>query len=122
MRSKILLGAAAALVCFAAAAEATVLRVVVVETTDAAAYVKELQRGQAMMKQAGLTGQIRAWRARFAGAEAGAVVVSVEYADMATYAAEDKKMAADPEISAWLKGLDKVRKIVSDSMYDELKP
>ena len=30
-------------------------------------------------------------------------------------------MQADPEISTWLKGLDKLRKIVSDSLYEELK-
>ena len=124
MRFKVLLCAAGALLLsFAAAtAEATVLRVVVVQTADAAAYVKEIERGQALMKKAGFTEQIRVWRARFAGQEAGAVVVSVEYADMTTFAAEDKKMQTDPEISAWLKGLDKIRKIVSDSLYDELKP
>ncbi len=122
MRSRAMLCAAvAALVCFAFAAEATVLRVVVVQTSDAAAYAKEIERGQAMMKKAGFTGQIRVWRARFAGQDAGSVVVSVEYADMATYAAEDKKMQTDPELAAWLKGLDKLRKIVSDSLYDELK-
>jgi hypothetical protein len=31
-------------------------------------------------------------------------------------------MQTDPELSAWLKGLDEIRKIVSDSLYDELKP
>lgn len=122
MRSKILLAAAAAIVSLAVSAEATVLRVVMVQTSDPAAYVKELERGKELMKKAGMTGQIRVWRARFAGGDAGAIAVGIEYADMATFAAEDKKMQTDPEVSAWLKGLDKLRKIVSDSLYDELKP
>ncbi|HJS58091.1 MAG TPA: hypothetical protein VKA01_08315, partial [Vicinamibacteria bacterium] len=120
MRSRVLLLTAASLLVSLAAvtAEATVLRVVVVETSDAAAYVKELERGKALMKKAGMTGQIRVWRARFAGQDAGAIAVGVEYSDLATFAAEDKKMQTDPELSAWLKGLDKLRKIVSDSVYD----
>ncbi len=123
MRSKLMLfAAAAALVSFAVTAEATVLRVVVVQTGDVAAYVKEIERGKELMKKAGMTGQIRVWRARFAGDETGAIAVGIEYADLATFAADDKKMQTDPDVAAWLKGLDKLRKVVSDSIYDELKP
>ena len=55
MRSRVLLLTAASLLVSLAAvtAEATVLRVVVVETSDAAAYVKELERGKALMKKPG---------------------------------------------------------------------
>ncbi|MGH7339816.1 MAG: hypothetical protein ACREKH_04930, partial [Candidatus Rokuibacteriota bacterium] len=103
-------------------AEATVLRIVVVQSDNPAAYAKELERGQAILKRLGSAAVIRVWRARFAGQEAGAVVATAEYADLATMARDEAKAAADPEWQTWLKGLDKVRKIVSDSLYDEIKP
>jgi hypothetical protein len=117
-----MLAAAAAVVSFAVSAEAATLRVVIVQASDPAAYVKELERGKELMKKAGLTGQLRVWRARFAGQDAGAIAVAIEYADLATFAAEDKKFQTDPELKAWIGGLDKVRKIVSDSLYEEMKP
>lgn len=107
---------------FASAAHATVLRVVTIQTDNTEAYVKEIGNGQALLKKLGSTAILRVWRARFAGPDAGTVVVSIEYADLVTFAAEDKKVSADPDYQAWLKGLAKIRKIVSDSLYDELKP
>jgi hypothetical protein len=71
-------------------AEATVLRVVIVETSDA-------------------------------GQEAGSIAVAIEYADWAAFAASDAKSAADAELQALIKGLGSIRKIVSDSTYEELK-
>jgi hypothetical protein len=124
MKSKLLLIAA---VVFASSllvstARATVLRVLIVQTEDAAAYVKQIEQGQALLKKMGSPSILRVWRARFAGDSAGAVVVSIEYPDMVTFANEDKKVAADPEYQAWLKGLNKIRKVVSDSLYEELTP
>ena len=103
-------------------AEATVLRVVVVETGDADAYVKQIEQGKALLKRLDSSGVIRVWRARFAGPNAGNVVVSIEYPSIAAFARDDSKIAADSEYQAWLKGLDKLRKVVSDSLYGELKP
>ncbi|MCI0619199.1 hypothetical protein L0244_40025, partial [bacterium] len=60
--------------------------------------------------------------ARFAGDETGTVVASAEYPDLAALAADDARMAENAELREWLKGLDKIRKIVSDSIYTELKP
>ena len=102
-------------------AEATVLRVVVVETTDTAAYAAELNKIRAVMTRLGSKATVRSWRTRFAWPDAGAVVVSLEYPDMATFAAEDAQAMADPEYRALLKGLDRLRKIVSDSLYEEIK-
>ena len=34
----------------------------------------------------------------------------------------DKRIAADPAYAAWVKGLDRIRKIVSDSLYAEARP
>ena len=111
------------LVCAASSAafaqKATVLRVVVVKTDDPAAYAQEIEKGRQVMKSLGIQGQTRVWQARFAGPEAGAVVVSIEYPNMAAFADAVAKTNASSEYQAWLKGLDKVRKIVSDSLYTE---
>jgi hypothetical protein len=103
-------------------AEATVLRVVAVQTDDASTYVRELERGKAILKRLGSSAVLRVWRARFAGPETGTVVVSLEYPSMIVLAQDEARALADPEYLAWLRGLDKVRKLVSDSTYDELKP
>ena len=101
------------------AQKATVLRVVVVKTDDPAAYAQEIEKGRQVMKSLGIQGQTRVWQARFAGPEAGAVVVSIEYPNMAAFADAVAKTNASSEYQTWLKGLDKIRKIVSDSLYTE---
>lgn len=124
MRSKVFVwtGLLLCLTLMASVAEATVLRVVVVKTTDAQAYAKEIERGKALLKKAGSPGIVRVWRARYAGQDTGSVVVSVEFADLAALAKDNERMATDPELLAWLKGLDQFRTVVSDSVYDELAP
>jgi hypothetical protein len=104
------------------AAEHVVLRVVVVKTDSPDAYVKELEKGKALLKKLGSPAVIRVWRARFAGQDAGSVVASVEYPSMAAFVKDEAAIDASPEYQAWIKGLEKIRKIVSDSIYDELKP
>jgi hypothetical protein len=111
------------IVCVASSAafaqKATVLRVVVVKTDDPAAYAQEIEKGRQIMKGLGIQGVTRVWQARFAGPEAGAVVVSIEYPSMAAFADAVAKTNASSEYQTWLKGLDKIRKIVSDSLYSE---
>ena len=103
------------------AAEPAVARVVVVQTDNADAYIKELARGQELLQKMQSPAKIHAWRARFAGPEAGSVVVTVEYPNIAALASDDAKIAASEEYRAWIKGLDKLRKIVSDSLYEQLR-
>jgi hypothetical protein len=116
-----MLTALVGLLVLANTADATVLRVVVVETSDVAAYMGQLNTLKASMQRLGIKSTVRAWRARFAGPNAGSIVVAVEYADMATFAAEDARIANDAEYQATLKSMSQVRKIVSDSLYEELK-
>lgn len=105
----------------AALAEAkTYLRVIVVKTEDAPAYLRELDKGKAMLKRLGVPVQMRVWRATFAGPETGTMIISQEYPSFAAFADGAAKTAADPEFGQWLKGLDKLRKIASDSLYQEL--
>jgi hypothetical protein len=120
---KLILAAAAMLGLFTlvASAEATVLRVVVVEASDSTAYMGDLAKIRAALTRLGSKSTMRVWRTRFAGPDAGAIIVSIEYPDMATFAAEDVKTQNDTEYTSLIKGLDKVRKIVSDSLYEEMK-
>jgi hypothetical protein len=111
------------LVCVASSAafaqKGTVLRVVVVKTDNPAAYVQEIEKGRQIMKSLGVQATTRVWQARFAGPEAGAVVASIEYPSMEAFADAYKKTNASADYQNWVKDLDKIRKIVSDSIYTE---
>ena len=56
-----------------AAAEATVLRAVVVETTDMTAYMDALAKVRAALERPGSPTAVRMLRARFVGPNAGAM-------------------------------------------------
>jgi len=116
-----LIGLAAALL-FAGTANAATMRVVVVETSDVAAYVKALEEGKALLKKKGSPAALHVWYGRFAGPDVGHVAVTIEYPSLEALAKDDNMMRSDAELSAWLAGLNKIRKIVSDSIYEELKP
>jgi hypothetical protein len=126
MKSKLALAAAAILLCISApllAQDAPVMRVIVVQTDNPSAYIKEvLETGRAHLKRLESSGNLRIWRAKYAGRDAGSVIVAIEYPSLSALAADDKKAAADPALGAWVKELDKIRKIVSDSLYSEAKP
>jgi hypothetical protein len=96
------------------------MRVVVVETSDSDGYLKAIEQGRALLKSKGSTGTIRVWKARYAGSDAGAVVVAIEFANLEALAKDDAMMSSDAEVKAWLQSLDKLRKVVSDSIYNEL--
>ena len=98
---------------------AAVLRVVVVQTADPAAYAAAIAEGQEMLTGLGSEATIRVWQARFAGQDAGAVVASIEWPSMSAMAADDELMAGSDEMRAWLAGLSELRTIVSDSLYQE---
>ncbi len=124
MKTKISLSLVALALLFGASTPAiaadTVLRVVVIETDDVDGYVKQVEQGKAILKKAGSPGILRIWRADFAGSDTGSIVISVEYENIQAFAAESAKLADNAEFQTWLKGLDKIRKIVSDSLYSEL--
>ncbi|MGB8327925.1 MAG: hypothetical protein WCE48_10145 [Steroidobacteraceae bacterium] len=122
MRKIVALTVLTAGVAFAWDAQANVLRVVTVRTDNYSDYVKELERGKAILKRLGSSAVLRVWRAHFAGPNAGSVVVSIEYPSMVVLAQDEAKAYADPEYTSWLSGLASMRKVVSDSVYDEMKP
>lgn len=102
------------------AAADTVLRVVVVQTDDVAGYVKQIEEGKALLKKMGSPALLRIWQASFAGPDTRSVVVSMEYESMQVLSADMAKLTADAEFATWLKGLEGLRKILSDSIYREL--
>jgi len=124
MKSRIIVLAAVLFVSslLALDAHATVLRVVTVQSDNLDAYVQELGRGQALIKKLGGSAILRVWHARFAGPDAGTIVISIEYPDLITFAHDEKAVTGTPEFQTWFKGLAKLRKVVSDSLYDELQP
>ncbi len=101
-------------------AQAAVFRVVVVEVSDTGMYMKEIDNIRAAMKRLNVDGTLRVMRARFAGEAAGTVVVAVEYKDMASFAATDAALATDADNTATMRRIEALRKIVSDSLYQEL--
>ena len=104
------------------AEDVPVMRVIVVESDDPVAYVKEvLETGRAHVKRLQGNANLRVWRAKFAGQDAGSIVVAIEYPSLEALAEGDKRAAADPALRAWVKSLSKMRKIVSDSLYSEAK-
>jgi len=48
-------------------------------------------------------------------------VVVVQPTDVDGYVIE-ARFALDPELKSWLQSLDKLRKVISDSLYNELTP
>ena len=126
MKSKLVLIAATILLSISApllAADAPVMRVIVVQTDNPGTYIKEvLETGQAHLKRLGSIGHLRAWKAKYTGRDAGSVIIAIEFPSLSALAEDEKKTAGDPALSAWIRDLDKIRKIVSDSLYVESKP
>ena len=121
---KILLGVvAAAGLAFAAGSTsaAPITRVIGVQVTDLKAYAHEADVLQGQLKKAGAAVTIRIWRARFAGSDAGALIVAVEMPDLATLAKVDELQKSNAEIAATMQRIGALRKIVSDSLYEEVK-
>ena len=101
------------------AQKSTVLRVVI-KTDNVPAYLQLLEKGKEIQRKIGLTPQLRVWRATLAGPDAGAIVVAIEYPSLVAFADADARMRADKDYQDWLKDLDKIRTVVSESIYKEL--
>ena len=97
-----------------------VIRVVIVKTDNPAAYVEALEKGKEIIKKAGISANIRVYQATYAGPEAGTVGAVIEYSNLQALAEADAKLRNDKDYVEWIKGLNKIRTIVSDSIYREL--
>ena len=101
-------------------AQSAVFRVITVEVNDTEMYLKEVDSVRAAMKRLNVDGTVRVMRARFAGKAVGRLIVTIEYKDLAAFAATDAALKADAEHTATMRRIGALRKIVSDSLYDEL--
>jgi hypothetical protein len=104
----------------AVAADTAVSRVIVVQTADVPGYVHEVETLQALLKKAGVPATLRVWRASYAGADTGSIVVTVEVPNLAGIAKVEDTVRTNPDVAAEMKKINAMRKIVSDSLYDLL--
>jgi hypothetical protein len=112
-----------ALGCAVAASAATTLRVIAVQTADIKTYRREVETLQGDFKKEGLPVTLRVWRATYAGPDTGTIIVTVEVPDLATLAkVQDATMKPNSAIGATMKRIEAIRKITSDSLYEELSP
>ena len=112
-----------ALASTAALPASTVLRVIAVQTPDIKTYRHEVETLQGEFKKEGLPVTLRVWRATYAGPDTGTIIVTVEVPDLATLAnIEDAVLKPNSPLSATMKRIEAIRKITSDSLYEELSP
>ena len=112
-----------ALTSAAALPASTVLQVIAVQTPDIKAYRHEVETLQGEFKKEGLPVTLRVWRATYAGPDTGTIIVTVEIPDIGTLAKiEEAVMKPNSALGATMKRIEAIRKIASDSLYEELSP
>ena len=112
-----------ALTSAAALPASATLRVIAVQTNDLKTYCHEVEILQSEFKKEGMPVTLRVWRATYAGPDTGTIIVTVEVPDLATLAKiEEAVMKPDSALGATMKHIEALRKIVSDSLYEELSP
>src|SRR5258708_6595645 len=104
----------------AVAPDTAVSRVLGVPAADVPGDVPPVETLQALLHKTGHPATARVWRATFAGAEAGSIVVTVEVPNLAAIAKIDDLVRTNPDVAAEMKKINGMRKIVSDSLYDLL--
>jgi hypothetical protein len=105
-----------------AAAEPKVMRVLVVETVDLRAYRHELELLLTLARTAVPDVTLRVWRARFAGADTGTVVVAAELPSLAALATLESFGKSNAEYAAIVRRIQALHHVISDSIYEETPP
>jgi hypothetical protein len=85
-------------------------------------YRQELKKIRAIQTRLGSKGIMRAWNITAGGADAGQVLVGLEYPDAASWAADSGKMQADAEWQKVQAGLAGIRTVVSNSIWRDISP
>lgn len=112
-----------ALTSAAALSASATLRVIAVQTNDIKAYRHEVETLQSEFKKEGLPVTLRVWRATYAGPDTGTIIVTVEVPDLATLAKIGEAVAKpNSALGATMKRIEAMRKIASDSLYEEISP
>lgn len=104
-------------------ASSATLRVIAVQTNDLKTYRHEVETLQSEFKKEGLPVTLRVWRATYAGPDTGTIIVTVEVPDLATLAKiEEAVTKPNSALGATMKRIEAIRKIASDSLYEEISP
>ena len=112
-----------ALASTAALPASTVLRGIAIQTPDIKTYRHEVETLQGEFKKEGLPVTLRVWRATYAGPDTGTIIVTVEVPDIGTLAKiEEAVTKPNSALGATMKRIEAIRKIASDSLYEELSP
>ena len=112
-----------ALASSAALPASPVLRVIAIQTPDIKTYRHEVETLQGEFKKVGLPVTLRVWRATYAGPDTGTIIVTVEVPDIGTLAKiEEAVTKPNSALGATMKRIEAIRKIASDSLYEELSP
>jgi hypothetical protein len=112
-----------ALTSAAALPASPTLRVIAVQTNDIKTYRHEVETLQGEFKKEGLPVTLRVWRATYAGPDTGTIIVTVEVPDLATLAKiEEAVTKPNSALGATMKRIEAMRKIASDSLYEEISP
>jgi hypothetical protein len=106
----------------ARAVEPAVLRVLIVETGDVKAYRRELEALLKLERTVVPEATLHVWRARFAGAESGTLVVTAELPNLAALSKIDEFGRQSAEFAATMRRIEALRHVVSDSLYEEIGP
>jgi hypothetical protein len=85
-------------------------------------YRQELKKIRAIQTRLGSKGTMRVWNVTAGGADAGQVLVGLEYPDAASWAADSGKMQADAEWQKVQAGLAGIRTVVSNSIWRDISP
>lgn len=85
-------------------------------------YRQELKKIRAIQTRLGSKGTLRVWNITAGGADAGQVLVGLEYPDAASWAADSGKMQADAEWQKVQAGLAGVRTVVSNAVWRDISP
>jgi len=102
----------------------SVLQVVAVQVKPGKldAYAGKVKQLNAITKRLGTQATMRMWRATMAGDATGSVIVGLEFPSLSAFAEASEKLQADAEWQKLIAGLDDIRTLVSQSLYEEISP
>jgi hypothetical protein len=94
-----------------------------VETTDPAAFAREVAAGREIFMRIGVEARLRAWQATYAGSDVHRILLTLEFADGTAFARSETAFSGaigDAEFEAWVARLDDMRKTTYDALHVEL--
>ncbi len=85
-------------------------------------YLEGIKKAHAIFARIGSKANLRVWNTAIGGPDAGTTVAIVEFPDMASWAADTSKLAADPEWQQFQANAAENRTILDASLWREITP